>query len=72
MSDSFALLPIIERIFATVFPLFAMVMVGFLYARKTDSDMGVANRINIDIFVPALIFSVMASKSFVSRVSAKI
>ena len=64
MSDSFALLPIIERIFATVFPLFAMVMVGFLYARKTDSDMGVANRINIDIFVPALIFSVMASKSF--------
>lgn len=62
--DSTSLLPLLERIFATVFPLVTIVTVGFLYARKTDSDMAVANRINIDIFVPALIFSVMASKSF--------
>lgn len=52
------------RIFSVVFPLVAIVGVGFFYGRKVSTDMSVANRINIDVFIPALIFSVMASKSF--------
>lgn len=53
-----------ERIFATVFPLVAIVSIGYFYARRVTTDMAVANQINIDIFVPALIFSVVSAKSF--------
>ncbi len=60
-SSSFALM---ERIFLTVFPLVAIVSVGFFYARARHTDMAIANRINIDVFCPALIFSVMSAKSF--------
>lgn len=55
---------LLERVFQTVFPLVAIVGLGYLCARRTHTDMSVANRINIDIFVPALIFSVMSAKSF--------
>src|SRR5690554_4680227 len=57
-------LALLERIFLTVFPLAAIVSVGFFYARARDTDMAIANRINIDVFCPALIFSVMSAKSF--------
>lgn len=52
------------RTFDTVFPLVLIVLVGFIYARWRATDMTIANRINMDVFVPALIFSVMASGSF--------
>jgi len=55
---------LMERIFLTVFPLVAIVSVGFFYARARHTDMSIANRINIDVFCPALIFSVMSAKSF--------
>lgn len=57
-------LALIERIFLTVFPLVAIVSVGYFYARNRHIDMSVANTINIDVFVPALIFSVLSAKSF--------
>lgn len=57
-------LSLFERIFFTVFPLVAIVGVGFIYARRRPTDMAMANQVNIDVFVPALIFSVMASESF--------
>ena len=57
-------LALLERIFLTVFPLVAIVSVGYFYARKRHTDMAVANTINIDVFVPALIFSVLSAKSF--------
>ncbi len=57
-------LALLERIFLTVFPLVAIVSVGFFYARKRHTDMATANTINIDVFVPALIFSVLSAKSF--------
>ncbi len=57
-------LQLVQRIFGVVFPLAAIAAVGFLYARKRPTDMAVANRINIDVFIPALIFSVMASSDF--------
>jgi hypothetical protein len=57
-------LALLERIFLTVFPLVTIVSVGYFYARRRHTDMSVANTINIDVFVPALIFSVLSAKSF--------
>ncbi|MBM6552380.1 AEC family transporter [Marinomonas ostreistagni] len=53
-----------QQIFNTVFPLIIIVLIGFFYARARPTDMSVANRINMSVFIPALIFSVMASKEF--------
>lgn len=52
------------RIVCIVFPLFAAVMAGFVYGRKCRPDMDAANRMNIEIFLPALIFTALAGKSF--------
>ncbi|MCX7897296.1 MAG: AEC family transporter [Rhodocyclaceae bacterium] len=57
------------RIVAIVFPVFAIVAVGWLYARLTalrgrQLDMGFANRLNMDVFVPALVFAALATKDF--------
>nr|WP_306667899.1 AEC family transporter [Oceanospirillum sediminis] len=48
----------------TVFPLFAVVAAGALYGRWKQTDISIANRMNMDVFVPALVFSVLADKSF--------
>lgn len=55
---------LLSRIFTTVFPLIAIVSVGYYYAKRHTVDMTVANKINIDVFIPALIFSVLSEKSF--------
>lgn len=55
---------IIQQIFYTIFPLTAVVLTGFFYAKKYRPDMSGANQLNIDIFCPALIFSVVSAKSF--------
>ncbi|MGH1461448.1 MAG: AEC family transporter [Neptuniibacter sp.] len=55
---------LLERIFLTVFPLVAIVAVGFFYARRFKPDMAIANQLNIDVFTPALIFSVLSAESF--------
>lgn len=52
------------RILSIVFPIFAVVLVGFLYGRRHAPDMAAANRLNLEIFTPALIFSVLAGKDF--------
>jgi predicted permease len=55
---------LIERIFFTVFPLVAIVGIGYFYARRRSVDMTSANAANIDIFIPALLFSVLSAESF--------
>lgn len=52
------------KILTTVFPLVAIVSVGFFYAKQVSTNMDAANKINIDVFAPALIFSVLSEKSF--------
>nr|WP_296701552.1 AEC family transporter [Thiocapsa sp. UBA6158] len=52
----------LERILLIVLPLFAVVAVGFLYARCHRPDMRAATALNMDVFVPALVFSALASK----------
>ncbi len=54
----------IYQIFNVVFPIFAIVLVGYLYGHRHPPDMAAANQINMDIFIPALIFHVLSSKDF--------
>ena len=53
-----------ERIVGIVFPIYAVVAAGYAYGRWKKPDMGFANQLNMDIFVPALVFAALASKSF--------
>ncbi len=52
------------RVFAIVFPVFAIALVGYFYGRRHRLDMAVANRLNTDVFLPALIFGALAAKTF--------
>ena len=52
------------RILEIIFPLLAIAGVGYLYGRRHRPEMDVANRLNMEIFVPALVFSGLSSRSF--------
>jgi predicted permease len=52
------------RLLAILFPIFGIVAAGYFYARHHKPEMAVANRLNMDVFVPALVFAAMAGKSF--------
>lgn len=54
------------RIFEITFPIFAIVLAGLLYARKFKPDMTLPNRLNMDVFIPCLLFSVIYEKAGVS------
>ena len=54
----------LERIAGITFPIYALVAIGYAYGRWKKPDMGTANRLNMDILVPALVFAALASKSF--------
>ena len=52
------------RIVSILFPLFAITAVGFLVGRRAKPDLSHANKLNMDVFVPALVFGALANKSF--------
>ncbi|MCQ8895444.1 AEC family transporter [Limnobacter humi] len=52
------------RIVSVIFPVFAVVALGYWYGRAKRPDMRFANQLNMDVFVPALVFSALASKTF--------
>jgi predicted permease len=52
------------RIIGIVFPVFIIVLAGFFYGRRNRLEMGTANKLNMDIFLPALIFVALAGKNF--------
>lgn len=52
------------RLVAILFPIFAIVAAGYAYGRRHKPEMAVANRINMDVFVPAVVFASLAGKSF--------
>jgi malate permease and related proteins len=56
----------IIRIFEVTFPIFAIVLVGLFYARKFKPDMTLPNRLNMDVFIPCLLFSVIYERAGVS------
>ena len=59
---------LVFRIVGIVFPIFGIVAAGYAYARWKEAhggiDMTFANRLNMDVFVPALVFAALASKDF--------
>ncbi len=50
------------RILEIVFPIFAIVMIGLVYARLYKPDMTIPNRLNMDVFIPALLFTVLTEQ----------
>jgi predicted permease len=54
---------IIERVFATVFPLVAIATIGYGYGRWRKPDLKLINQINMEVFVPLLVFVVLADQS---------
>lgn len=56
---------LVYRIIAIIFPVFSIVALGYLYARyRHDTDMSSGNRLNMDIFVPALIFDTLSASDY--------
>ncbi len=56
---------LIYRIFAIIFPVFSIVALGYFYARERhDTDMSSGNRLNMDIFTPALIFDILSGSDY--------
>ncbi len=56
---------LIYRIVAIIFPVFSIVAIGYFYARhRHETDMASGNRINMDIFTPALIFDYMSASNY--------
>ena len=64
MFDPASAAAIAARIFAILFPIVAIVAAGFWYGRRHNPEMSVANRLNMDVFVPALILGAMSSGNF--------
>jgi hypothetical protein len=54
----------LERVLGIILPVFSIIALGWLYARRAKPDMGWVNRISMNVLAPALIFSALASKNF--------
>lgn len=52
------------RILSIVFPIFAVVAVGYLYGRLKRPDLTTVNQLNMALLLPALLFDVLSSKNF--------
>jgi predicted permease len=57
---------IAARILEITFPIFAIVAAGLFYANKFRPDMVLPNRLNMDIFIPCLLFSVLIERGGIS------
>lgn len=52
------------RIVSILFPLFALTALGYFVGRRMRPDLSHANKLNMDVFIPALIFAALANKEF--------
>ena len=57
-------MPIIERLLEIIIPVFLIVAVGYVYARRHRPDMTLFNRIALEVCTPMLTYSALASKTF--------
>jgi len=51
-------------IFSIVAPIFFIVGVGYLYGSRVRPEMAITNQLNMDVFIPALIFHVLIKDGF--------
>ncbi len=61
-----------QRVLGIILPVFGIIMLGFVYARREKPDMTWVNRINVNLLAPALIFTALASKDFDLASNAKL
>lgn len=54
----------ITRLLGIILPVFAVVIVGYIYGRIAKPNMAGANKANMDVFLPVLIFVALSSKEF--------
>lgn len=52
------------RIVAILFPLFAITALGYFVGRRMRPDLSHANKLNMDVFIPALVFSALVNREF--------
>jgi len=53
-----------ERLLGIILPVFLVIALGFVYAKRARPDMTWVNQINLNVLAPALIFSALASREF--------
>src|SRR4029078_6401259 len=54
----------LDRTLGIILPVFCIVALGWLFARRVRPDMTFVNRISMNVLPPALVFSALASKEF--------
>ena len=47
-----------------LFPIFVLIIIGFVYAKYNKVNMETANRMNMEIFIPALLIDALSRQSF--------
>lgn len=52
------------RIAQVIIPVFLIVAIGFWYGRRTRPDLGMFNRIVLDVMTPVLVYTALAGKEF--------
>lgn len=57
-------MPVIQRLLEVIVPVFFVVAMGYAYARRQRPDMAMFNRIALDVCVPLLTYSALASRDF--------
>ncbi|MDQ2693843.1 MAG: AEC family transporter [Pseudomonadota bacterium] len=62
MPEAGGLAQTLLRIVGIIFPVLAVVAVGWLYGRCKRPDMTFANHLNLDVFAPALVFWALADQ----------
>jgi len=53
-----------ERLLGIILPVFLVIALGYVYARRAKPDMTWVNRISLNVLAPALIFSALSGKDF--------
>src|SRR4051794_8409979 len=54
----------VARILTIILPVFGVVIIGYIYGRIAKPNMGGANKANMDVILPVLIFVALSSKDF--------
>lgn len=55
---------LVSRISGVIIPVFLIVAIGYIYGRRHRPDMGVFNRIALDVLAPVLVYSALAARDF--------
>lgn len=52
------------RIISILFPLFSIAALGYFVGKRMKPDLSHANKLNMEVFVPALVFAALANEEF--------